>query len=202
MPKPAKPPPRSRSGGGFLLGVFVGVIIGLGVAVGIAFYLNKAPLPFLSKTKPPAEAPEGTGKPPAVAGLPQSGLPLGAAKAPEKPRFDFYKILPGSEEAVSDQQLKEAARVAKAQPEATQDVYYIQAGSFQNPADADNQKARLAILGFESSVESMNLPDKGTWYRVRLGPYRRIDELNRVRQALAQNGIDASLVRLKDSRTP
>ena len=78
------------------------------------------------------------------------------------------------------------------------DVYFIQAGSFQNPADADNQKARLAILGFESSVEPTNLPDKGTWYRVRLGPYTKVEEMNRVRQALAQNGIDASLVKIKD----
>ena len=78
-------------------------------------------------------------------------------------------------------------------------MYYLQAGSFQNPADADNQKARLAILGLESSVEPSVLPDKGTWYRVRLGPYRKLEEINRARQTLAQNGIDASLVKLKDA---
>jgi len=194
MAKPAKSAPRRRSGGGFLLGVFVGLILGLGVAVGVAFYLNKTPLPFVTKTKP-AAAKDGA-QPPGVAGLPQT-----AAKSPEKPRFDFYKILPGSEEPVSEKDLREAGRSAKSQPEAAKDVYYIQAGSFQSPADADNQKARLAILGFESTVEPMNLSDKGTWYRVRLGPYQRIDELNRVRQALAQNGIDASLVKMKDSRT-
>ena len=58
--------------------------------------------------------------------------------------------------------------------------------------------AGLAILGYESSVEPANLPDKGTWYRVRLGPYSKVDELNKVRQALAQNGIDASLVKIKE----
>ncbi|TAK46096.1 MAG: SPOR domain-containing protein [Betaproteobacteria bacterium] len=194
MANPAKSAPRSRSGGSFLLGVFIGLMLGLGIAVGVAFYLNKTPLPFITKTKP-AKAGDGT-QAPAVAGLPQP-----AAKSPDKPRFDFYKILPGSEETVSEKELKEAARSARSQPESAKDVYYIQAGSFQNPADADNQKARLAILGFESSVESMNLPDKGTFYRVRLGPFQRIDELNRVRQALAQNGIDANLVRLKDPRT-
>ena len=194
MAKPAKSAPRSRSGGSFLLGVFIGLMLGLGIAVGVAFYLNKTPLPFLTKPKPPT-AKDGA-QPPAVAGLPQP-----AEKSPDKPRFDFYKILPGSEETVSERELKEAARSAKSQPESAKDVYYIQAGSFQNPADADNQKARLAILGFESSVESMNLPDKGTFYRVRLGPFQRIDELNRVRQALAQNGIDANLVKLKDPRT-
>ncbi|MBM3354660.1 MAG: SPOR domain-containing protein, partial [Betaproteobacteria bacterium] len=70
-----------------------------------------------------------------------------------------------------------------------------------NPADADSQKAKLALLGLEAAVEPTSLPDKGTSYRVRLGPYARIDELNRVRQSLTQNGIEASLVRLKDPVT-
>jgi cell division protein FtsN len=118
----------------------------------------------------------------------------------EKPKFDFYKILPGQEEPVTEKELRERSRLARSQQEVSKDVYFIQAGSFQNPADADNQKARLAILGFESSVEPANLPDKGTWYRVRLGPYRKVDEINRVRQALAQSGIEASLVKIKEQQ--
>ena len=89
-------------------------------------------------------------------------------------------------------------RLARSQQESSSDVYFIQAGSFQNPAEADNQKARLAILGYDSSVEPANLPDKGTWYRVRMGPYQKLDEINRIRQSLAQNGIEASLVKIKD----
>jgi cell division protein FtsN len=179
--------------------MFVGLVVGLGIALGIAFYLNKTPIPFAGKSKP-AAGKEEPGKQASVAGMPQGGAP-GAAKGPEKPKFDFYKILPGGEEPVSDRELKEAARAAKAQPgqpEASRGVYLIQAGSFQNPADADNQKARIAILGFESHVEPTALPDKGTWYRVRLGPYTSLEELNKVRRTLSQNGIDASLVKLKD----
>ena len=193
-PTRTAPATRKRSAGGFLFGLFTGVVIGLAVALGIAFYLNRTPVPFITaKPKPPEK---DTGKPPAIAGLPQTAS--APASSPEKPKFDFYKILPGQEETVSDKELKERMRAARGQQEAPKDVYFIQAGSFQNPADADNQKARLAILGFESSVEPANLPDKGTWYRVRLGPYTRIDELNKVRQALAQNGIDANLIKLKD----
>lgn len=186
---------RGRSGGGFLLGVFFGVILGLGIALGIAFYLNRTPIPFITKAKP--EDKSGA-KPPAIAGLPQGSLPGGAA--PEKPKFDFYKILPGAEEPVSERELKEQARAARTRPEAGKEVYFIQAGSFQNPADADNQKAKLAILGLESSVEPTAVPDRGTWYRVRLGPYTRVDDLNRVRQTLSQNGISASLVKVKDPK--
>jgi len=208
---------RKGSGGGFLVGMFVGLLIGLAIALGIALYLNKTPIPFMSRAKPAAEGGTGeAGKPPALAGLPQGGTaqkpaaPVPAVTKPEKPRFDFYKILAGGEEPLSDRELRERLRAAQtpapeqtaaAAPAASKDIYFIQAGAFQNPADADNQKARLAMLGFESNVEPTNLPDKGTFYRVRLGPYARVEELNRVRQSLAQNGIDANLVKLKDPAT-
>lgn len=192
------PATRTRSGGGFLLGMFVGVVLGLAVALGIAFYLNKTPIPFISAK--PRTADKDT-KPPVIAGMPQGSTATGT---PEKPKFDFYKILPGNEEPVSDKELQARAAAAAAaakkggQQDSSKDVYFIQAGSFQNPSDADNQKARLAILGFESSVEPANLPDKGTWYRVRMGPYTKVDEINRVRQSLAQSGIEANLVKIKE----
>ncbi|MFM2447400.1 MAG: hypothetical protein RI936_1847, partial [Pseudomonadota bacterium] len=36
-----------------------------------------------------------------------------------------------------------------------------------------------------------------TLYRVRLGPYGSLDEINRVRKALADNAIDSQLVRIR-----
>ena len=197
-PTRTAPATRKRSAGGFLFGLFTGVVIGLAVSLGIAFYLNRSPVPFITAKAKPAE--KDAGKAPAIAGLPQSATT--AANAPEKPKFDFYKILPGTEEPVSEKELKARAASASAaragQQDASKDVYFIQAGSFQNPAEADNQKARLAILGFESSVEPATLPDKGTWYRVRMGPYRKVEEINKVRQLLAQNNIDASLFKVKE----
>ena len=177
-----------------MLGMFVGLTVGLALSLAIAFYLNKTPVPFLTAKPKQSEKDAASGKPPAIAGLPQGTTPAAA----EKPKFDFYKILPGQEEPVSEKELRERMKSARGQQDAARDVYFIQAGSFQNPADADNQKARLAILGFESSVEPANLPDIGTWYRVRLGPYSKLDEINRIRQALAQNNIDASLVKIKE----
>ena len=194
--KPA-PATRRRSEGGFLPGMFVGVVLGLAVALGIAFYLNKTPIPFTTAKAKPAEKEPAAPAKPSIAGLPQKGAANPAA-TPEKPKFDFYKILPGTEEPVSERELRDRLRASRSQQEVSKDVYFIQAGSFQNPADADNQKARLAILGFESSVEPANLPDKGTWYRVRMGPYTKLEELTRVRQTLAQNGIEASLVKIKE----
>ena len=192
---------RRSSEGSFVLGIFVGLLIGLAISLAVAFYLNRTPVPFTIAKPKDEKAP---GKAPPIAGLPSRDGAATTAAAGEKPKFDFYKILPGAEEPVSEKELRERLRAAKSQPpgqqEASKDVYFIQAGSFQNPADADNQKARLAILGFESSVEPANLPDKGTWYRVRMGPYVKLEEINRVRQALAQNGIEASLVKIKDQQ--
>ena len=202
MRQRAKPAARGRAKGNFLLGVFLGLVVGLGIALAVAFYLNKTPIPFLSSRPKPAakDSAIDSAKAPAISGLPTQ--PSVAAKSPERPKFDFYKILPGGEEPVSDKDLKAAAKAAaaaKGQPDLGKDVYYIQAGSFQNPADADNQKARLAILGIESSVEPADIPDKGTRYRVLLGPFAKLEELNRVRATLAQNGIDASMVRIKQN---
>lgn len=196
-----KPSGRGRSGGGFLLGMFVGLILGLGIALGVAFYLNKTPVPFLGKSKPAPEKGAAADPSKGVAGLPQGSTAQSGSK--DKPKYDFYKILPGGEEPVTEKELKDAAKAAASkapgQQEAGRGVFMIQAGSFQNPADADNQKAKIAILGFESSVEPTTLPDKGTWYRVRLGPYTSLEDVNKARRVLSQNGIDASLVKLKDA---
>jgi cell division protein FtsN len=192
---------RRKSGGSFLLGLFVGLVLGLGIALAVAFYLNKTPIPFLEKTKPgfQSEAPLAPHGPP-IAGMPPGGAASGQGGSTEKPKFDFYKILPGGGEApATEKAAKPGAPATKAPSVATQEIYFIQTGSFQNPAEADNQKAKLALLGFDSSIEPTTVPDKGTWYRVRLGPYTKIDEINRVRQQLAQNGFNPSVVKLKSA---
>jgi cell division protein FtsN len=178
---------KKKSGGGTLLGIFIGLILGLCIAVGVAWYMNKTPIPFLTKARPPEKAAVEPGK---TVVKPDDKT----TQQVEKPRFDFYKILPGAEEPVTEQQIKQAAK-----PGAPAENYLLQVGAFQNPADADNLKARLALIGLEAGVEPIDLPEKGTWYRVRVGPYTKIDEINRLRQTLAQNGIEASLVKIKDS---
>jgi cell division protein FtsN len=184
-------PPRSDSSSSFLIGLFFGFLLGLGVAAGIAIYFFKTPIPF-------ADKPKTQDKPLAIdQKTPEAAK---AAKAEEKPRFDFYQILPGKEETVTERQVREAAKQA-AKPGAPKESYFLQAGSFPNPADADNLKARLALMGMEANVEPANVAGKGVWYRVRLGPYTRVDEINRIRQQLTQNGVDVSLVKITDTAT-
>jgi cell division protein FtsN len=185
----APSPRRSDSSSSFLIGLFFGFLLGLGVAAGIAIYFFKTPVPFADKARVPDKA--------AAPATPAAGDAAKSAKTETKPRFDFYRILPGQEEPVTEKQMREADKQA-AKSGAPKDSYLLQAGAFPNPADADNLKAKLAMLGLEASVEPADLAEKGIWYRVRLGPYTQVDEINRIRQQLAQNGVNASLVRIKD----
>jgi cell division protein FtsN len=191
-------PLRSDSSSSFLIGLFFGFLLGLGVAAGIAIYFFKTPIPFSDRPKPPDKPLTGVQDKPA-AGDPKAD-PSKSAKADDKPRFDFYRILPGKEEQVTERQIRDAAKQAP-KPGAPKESYFLQAGSFPNPAEADNLKARLALMGMEANVEPADIAGKGTWYRVRLGPYTRVDDINRIRQQLTQNGMDVSLVRVTSTAT-
>ena len=215
--KTALPPRTSghKPGGGrgmnpMFLGVIIGLLLGIVMALGIAIWLNRSSSPFQEKAKPVDALPTITPKPGALA-VPNMGSKDGS----EKPRFEFYDILPGEKGARADkggahekvlqpatksidapakpmQDLKREAAVAHP---ATKDSYLLQAGAFQNESDAENLKAQIAFAGMEASVRSVNLPDKGTLYRVRLGPYKSLEEVNRIKAALSQNGINAAVVK-------
>jgi len=72
-------------------------------------------------------------------------------------------------------------------------ITMMQAGAFSNAEDAESMRGRLALLGFESKVQPAER-DGAKIYRVRMGPYARIEDLNRARQRLIENGVEATLV--------
>ncbi len=187
--KPNQKSGRSKNGSGSLLiGILIGLLLGLGIALAVAWYINKMPTPFLNRSGPPAKstAPE------------TARTDDRSGKAPDgKPRFDFYKILPGTEEPVTEQQFSEAQQ--KPSTAQAREAFFLQAGAFQTAPDADNMKARLALLGVEAEVQITPLPDKGVWHRVRAGPYTAIEELNRTRDILKQNGIETTLIKVREA---
>lgn len=180
---------RSRGGRGsgqsFLVGMLIGLMLGLAIALGVAWYINKAPSPFLTRTPPPAV------EKPAPATLRNDEKSARPSEA--KPRFDFYKILPGVDEPATEQQLKEAQKKTPA----TKEAFFLQAGAFQNASDADNMKARLALLGVEAAIQTTSVPDKGVWHRVRIGPYTSVEQLNQTRETLKHNGVETTLVKVR-----
>ena len=200
----ARKPASSRrtSGGGMLIGLFVGLVIGVLVAAGVVWYIHRTPMPFNNKVQPPPPPPAqaAAGQQPTPMPLPgKPGDPI--PQQGDKPRFDFYKILPGNAEATPEgKEAKEAEpKTAEAKSKGEKDgvlkePLYLQTGSFQNAADADSHKARLALLGAEASIQQVMLQEK-VWYRVRLGPFKKMDDVNNMRADLAKQGIDAKIVK-------
>lgn len=178
--------------GSLLIGILIGLLLGLGIALAVAWYIHKMPTPFLNRAGPSGKTEPPKGVAPELAKTDDL-----AGKTPEgKPRFDFYKILPGAEEPVTEQQFKDAQqKPSTAQP---QETFFLQAGAFQNAPDADNLKARLALLGLEATIQTTALPDRGVWHRVRVGPYTAVEDLNRARESLKQNGIESTLIRVRE----
>lgn len=193
---------RRSMRGGVVLGIFLGLILGLAIAAAVAYYLARAglssPLPVPGASRDAARA---------------NKTDMSAtAGAPEKPRFDFYKILPGAEEPriggerksfdkATDRPADKTApdTVAKAGPPAgavkPADRMWLQAGAFASQSDAESLKARLALAGWEAAVQSATLPDQGVRYRVRLGPFDNTDEVNRVKGELGKGGFDAAVIK-------
>ena len=195
--KPAANAKRNRQNvrGGMVLGVFVGLVLGLAIALGVAYYLGRTGLaPHL----PGVATKDG-----ARSGKSEAAV---AAAAPDKPRFDFYKILPGAEEPKVGTERKPADKAVervddKSNPQVgtapvkASDRLWLQAGAFANESDAESLKARLAMSGWEAAVQPATVPDQGVRYRVRLGPYDNTDELNRIKSDLSKNGFDVAVIK-------
>lgn len=240
MPKDYKdaPAPReSRLAHPMLLGMIMGLLLGIVISLAVALWLNRLNNPFLEKGKqvepvakfappqgaPPAEAAKAAeqaakGKLPTPEKAEKAPEKAAGAKPGERPRFEFYQILPG--EKAADKAAEKATPEKEAGPPATAprapstagskqgsaaapkphtgETYWLQAGAFTEEREADNLKARIALTGLEALVRPVTVPDKGTLYRVRLGPYQSLDDANRIKTALSQNGVGAAIIRTTD----
>ncbi|HRE16508.1 MAG TPA: SPOR domain-containing protein [Rhodocyclaceae bacterium] len=201
------PAPKFKARGGTLLGMFLGLVIGVAAAAGVVWYMNKTPIPFVNGKPATATTNGAPGTPGTTPDKPAAHVGNGAPATPEGPlplpgkpgdpipekRFQFYDILPGKAEAIPDPK-PAAAQQSETKPEELKNPIYLQAGSFSTAQDADNQKAKLALIGLEAGVQQVMVQDK-TYFRVRLGPYAKMDEANKIRSELVKAGIEATLVK-------
>jgi cell division protein FtsN len=193
----AVPRARQAGRGSTLLGIFIGLVLGLSIAAAVAFFLGRSGLTSPLQTPGTAKEPARTAK----------GDLAPQGTTPDKPRFDFYKILPGAEEPKSsvdrraadkgaERPFDKAPDTSKATETAKPaDRYWLQAGAFASASDAENMKARLALSGWEASIQAVSLPDKTVRYRVRLGPYDNTDELGRMKTELGSRGFDVAVIK-------
>jgi len=195
--------------GSFVMGMIVGLLLGLALALAVALYVTKAPVPFVNKVQqrtPEQDAAEVernknwdpnaplANKPSARASAPGPVAPLPpkapVVAEPPKPARDPAAILSGQEPPA----IAIAPRSAK--PGLDPFIYFVQVGAFSKPEDAEQQRAKLAMLGHVAKVTEREQAGR-MMYRVRLGPYQGRDEAESAQAKLQSGGETAALVRVE-----
>ncbi len=115
-------------------------------------------------------------------------------------KYDFYELLPKQTVDVSHEPYRDKNKLQPLlQPEAPPPRmvrgarFIVQAGSFRRLSDADHRRAQLALLGVESHIEKVRVND-GVWHRVKIGPFKSLEEANRLRTRLLSEKIQTMLV--------
>lgn len=206
---------RRREHGGTLLGFIVGLLVGLGAALAVAVYVTKVPIPFVDRGvsrnanqdlieaernrgwNPNATLGGRAGNQPVAPVVVPPADPAGAIVVPPADGRD----LPPAGDPLGDlvqSRLGQPATPAPAPASADASggsAYFVQAGAFRNPDDAQAQRARLAMLGIDSAVTEREQAGR-TIYRVRVGPFVDRALADVTREQLTVNGVDAALVRV------
>lgn len=193
--KPAPQKSNDSKGSLFFSGLLIGFLLGIGAALAVTLMIKGNGSPFTNKNTQAAivEPMAPTANPATDDALPKGENPK--PKTDEQKHFDFYTILPGTETTVTEKEIKDNAATIK------KDNYFLQTGAFPNEADADNMKAKLALQGFEAVVQTADIPEKGVWHRVRVGPLSDINQINKTRSELVSDGFNVDLIKVH-SETP
>jgi hypothetical protein len=160
----------------FTNGLFIGILLGILLSIGLTLFITNGKSPFVLK--------DTNG----------SCIEINSALSDddviaidEDATFDFYNNLQ-EEDAYSKQEVKEQNNDRKID-------YYLQVGAFSEESAADNLKAKLALMGFESVIMSSQI-GHDTFHRVSVGPYNDIAEGKKVREKLIAEGFKANLIKL------
>jgi len=204
--------------GAFVVGLVIGLLLGLAIALCVALYITKAPMPFLNKVpgrtteqdnaeaernknwdpnaplgsklpaRPQAAASEaGAAASAAASGAAGSVAAAGGSAAPARATPDPAAILSGA--AVP-------AAPRPTAPGVDPFTYFVQAGAFTRSDDAEQQKARLALLGLNAKVSEREQAGR-TVHRVRVGPFPTRDEADALQLKLQDAGVEAQIVRVE-----
>jgi cell division protein FtsN len=116
---------------------------------------------------------------------------------PADERYDFYDMLPHFEVVVPENKEHVERKDLPTARVERPGVYVLQAGSYRNLSDAERIQAQLAKVGVEANVQRVAV-DADVWHRVRVGPIKDLNELNRVRKQLQEADVDAIVIRIGD----
>jgi cell division protein FtsN len=202
-----KPGGAGDQRGGFGLGLIVGLLLGLAIALGVALYVTKVPIPFVDKVpqrsaeqdeaeakankdwNPNAPLSPGHAKSRATSA---SGVVAPAPTAASAPTAPVAAA--ATKPAASAAAPAPAPAAAASKPEAGGVVFFVQAGAFQQPAEAEQQRAKLAMQGFNAKVYEKESNGRLV-YRVRIGPFDAKADAEKLQADVEAAGLEAALVR-------
>ncbi|CAN5865496.1 SPOR domain-containing protein [soil metagenome] len=145
--------------------------------------------PFIAPVTPPVATAPMTSPP---------ASPANRASGPASAR-DPAAILGDKPVAGADAAAPKPARTAAINPATSSSdpfTYFVQAGAYGRTEDAEQQRAKLAMLGVESRLTEREQAGR-TVYRVRVGPFDKKDEADSTKQKLDNAGVEAALVRVQ-----
>ena len=165
-------------------------IAGLLIGLGLSFFLFiKGYVPDRPRQQPVAN----TTPPAAEKALAEDATSIAGER--NERRYDFFTVLPEMEVIVPEQVLRNDAQPLNARPDNNVGgMYILQAGSFRNRTDAEQMKARLALLGAVANIQVVTVND-ATWHRVRIGPVEGARRTDEVRSMLQRNGIETLVLK-------
>ncbi len=178
--------------------------LAIGLFVSFLFYLEKQPAEQVSFTEAVKQELEKARQQQAeearkAAEQPPENPAEAGDNGTKKPRFEFYTILSELEVFVPEPEADapSSTQMNQAEPApASGKQYLLQAGSFKSKADAERLKTSLALLGVQSSIQSVKL-NADQWHRVRIGPFSNPTRLRDTLSTLKQNNIHAMTMELK-----
>lgn len=115
--------------------------------------------------------------------------PVVALAAPEPERIipPATRVVPGSVQSITGRSLATESYAEIPASSLGQESYYLQAGNFREPGDAERARAAVLLLGLEAFIVSRQDPSGATGHRVRVGPFfdqnRLVDAKKRLRGA-------------------
>jgi cell division protein FtsN len=75
-------------------------------------------------------------------------------------------------------------------------IYFVQAGAFRTPEDAEAQRAKLSLMGVDAKVSEREQSGRQV-FRVRVGPFEKKEDADRQKEKLESSGYETALVRVQ-----
>lgn len=199
--------------GSIVLGIIIGVVLGLAAALAVAVYVTKVPVPFLNRGQSRTAEQDAAetrknrdwdpnaplyGKNPAKPLPPAAGVVVPAppvATIPAPASLPERGAKPGKSSA---DPLGDLATARSTSPSANADpfIYFVQAGAFRTPEDAEAQRAKLSLMGIEARVTEREQSGRQV-FRVRVGPFDKKEDADRQKEKLEAGGVETALVRVQ-----